>query len=260
MGARDECLYMAKLAEQAERWEDMIEYIKRVVSIGQELNVNERDMLSAAYKNSVSTRRKAWRIVNDFEQRELSKVTGDQTSGSGYEAVAGYKQQVTQELQQRCEDILTLLNEPLISGASDSESKVFYMKMKGDYLRYSAEFSADQEKLRCAKEAKEAYKEATEIAKTDLPAHSHLRLGLALNFAVFYYEVMDGKLEACRQAKAAFDEGIAAFEALPADQQKEDVSAQTILSLLRDNLTLWTTEQVDGGGGPEHDGTAVQDL
>merc|ERR1711957_576577 len=122
MGAREKSVYFAKLAEQAERYDEMAN--------------EERNLLSVAYKNAVGSRRASWRIISSVEQKESSK---------GNEANSGhckeYRAKVEAELQGICDTILGLLDGSLIPGAKDAESKVFYHKMKGDYYRYIAEFT-----------------------------------------------------------------------------------------------------------------------
>ena len=88
--------------------------------------------------------------------------------------------------------------------------------------------------------ALEAYNEATEKANKDLKTTNPIRLGLALNFSVFYYEIMNEPSKACEMAKQAFDDAIANIEDLPEDQYKDST---TIMQLIRDNLTLWTSDQ-----------------
>ncbi len=48
---RDSLVYMAKLAEQAERFDEMVDHMKAVAKQPQELTVEERNLLSVAYKN-----------------------------------------------------------------------------------------------------------------------------------------------------------------------------------------------------------------
>ena len=71
--SRDELIFMSKIAEQTERFEDMLEYMKKVVLTGQELSIEERNLLSVAYKNSVGSRRTAWRALSSIEKQEESQ-------------------------------------------------------------------------------------------------------------------------------------------------------------------------------------------
>lgn len=94
----------------------------------------------------------------------------------------------------------------------DSESKVFYYKMKGDYYRYISEFSGDEGKKQAADQAQESYQKATETAEAELPSTHPIRLGLALNYSVFFYEILNLPQQACEMAKRAFDDAITEFD------------------------------------------------
>ena len=73
------------------------------------------------------------------------------------------------------------------------------------------------------------------------PTHP-IRLGLALNFSVFYYEILNAPDRACHLAKQAFDDAIAELDTLNEDPYKDST---LIMQLLRDNLTLWTSDAPD---------------
>ena len=79
------------------------------------------------------------------------------------------------------------------------------------------------------------------MATAELPATHPVRLGLALNFSVFYYEILNSPERACRLARAAFDDAISGLDTLSEEENYKD--ATLIMQLLRDNLTLWTTEE-----------------
>lgn len=79
----------------------------------------------------------------------------------------------------------------------------------------------------------EAYKNATEVASTDLAPTHPIRLGLALNFSVFYYEILNSPDQACHLAKQAFDDAIAELDTLSEESYKDST---LIMQLLRDNL------------------------
>lgn len=86
--------------------------------------------------------------------------------------------------------------------------------------------------------AQDAYKQATQTAST-LKATHPIRLGLALNYSVFYYEIVGSPDYACKLAKQAFDSAIAELDSLEEDEYRDSAA---IMQLLRDNLTLWTTD------------------
>jgi len=231
----NETVFMAKLAEQAERYDEMVEYMKKQVQDNTELSLEERNLLSVAYKNVVGARRASLRVIGSIEQKEESKGSEKLTS------VKSYKMKVESELDDICNDILLLLDNNLIHDKLQAESDVFYKKMKADYYRYLAEFKSGEHKLEIGTKADEAYKAATTKAGELAPTHP-IRLGLALNYSVFLYEVQQKNEEACTLAKQAFDDAIAELDTLDEESYKDST---LIMQLLRDNLTLWTSEDAD---------------
>jgi 14-3-3 protein epsilon len=194
------------------------------------LTVEERNLLSVAYKNVIGARRASWRIVSSIEQKEENKVKS-------------YRQKIENELNEVCRDILSVLNDHLIVSSTSGESKVFYYKMQGDYYRYLAEFATGEDRKEAATAAHEAYKSATEVAQVELATTHPIRLGLALNFSVFYYEILNSPDRACHLAKQAFDDAIAELDTLSEESYKDST---LIMQLLRDNLTLWTSDLQEG--------------
>merc|ERR1712139_725499 len=130
----------------------------------------------------------------------------------------------------------------LIGAAGDDESRVFYHKMKGDYYRYIAEFTSGDKKSGAGEKAKLAYDDAMKAAEGLAVTHP-IRLGLALNFSVFHYEVLNNPEEACKMARTAFEDAIAELDNVSEDSYKDST---LIMQLLRDNLTLWTSDQEGG--------------
>ncbi|KAF9280824.1 14-3-3 protein [Mortierella alpina] len=234
---RENHVYLAKLAEQAERYEEMVKNMKNVASADKELTVEERNLLSVAYKNVIGARRASWRIVSSIEQKEESKG-----SDANVAMIKTYRTKIEEELADICKDILAVLDDHLIPHAELGESKVFYHKMKGDYHRYLAEFATGEERKNAADKSLEAYKAASDVAITELPPTHPIRLGLALNFSVFYYEILNSPDRACHLAKQAFDDAIAELDTLSEESYKDST---LIMQLLRDNLTLWTSDMQD---------------
>ncbi|KAI0495518.1 hypothetical protein KFK09_021819 [Dendrobium nobile] len=196
---REQYVYLAKLAEQAERYDEMARFMEDMVKLTPafgEFTVEERNLFSVAYKNLVGARRAAWRIVSSIEQKEENRRNDDHAA-----LVKDYRARIENELSGVCGGILSLLDSHLIPSAASSESKVFYLKMKGDYHRYLAEFKAGDERKAAADSTMAAYKEAQDIALAHLAPTHPIRLGLALNFSVYYYEILNSSEKACAMAK-----------------------------------------------------------
>ncbi|XP_022071170.1 14-3-3 protein zeta-like [Acanthochromis polyacanthus] len=226
----------AKLAEQAERYEDMATLMKAVVETSDaELSNEERNLLSVAYKNVVGARRSAWRVISCI----VKKAEGSEKK---QDAAKAYLEKIEKELRDICKEVLDLLDNHLIAKAELPESQIFFWKMRGDYCRYLAEVAVSSEEMEDTKMSEEAYQTAFNLSKDEMPSTHPIRLGLALNFSVFYYEIRNAPDKACQLAKAAFDDAIADLDALSEESYKDST---LIMQLLRDNLTLWTSDTND---------------
>jgi len=229
---RKDLVNLARVAELAERYDDMCKCMRELVQWIKgkgDLTVEERNLLSVAYKNVVGARRASWRTLNADERKDDPMAIL-------------YKKQVENELRSICMDVLDLLENVLLSnGVEEGESKVFYLKMTGDYYRYLAEFITTE---KYDFKAAEFYGKALKIAEEKLPATHPIRLGLALNYSVCYYEILKDKKKACELAKKAFDDAISKLDKLDETSYKDST---LIMQLLRDNLTLWTSDGGDQG-------------
>jgi 14-3-3 protein epsilon len=229
----EKLLYLARVTEQAERHEETIKYMEEITKTKQEdLTIEERNLLSAAYKNCVSSRRSAWRSIYGIEVKE-------KTNNSKYlYLVTDLKTLLEKELSDLCERMLKLIDNHLLKKQTSSESKVFYLKMKGDYYRYLAEFTSGDKHSQVANSSLQAYKEANDLS-VELACTNPIKLGLALNFSVFYYEVMNDPATACQIANQAFQDGIQKLETIEDDQYKDST---TILQLLKENIDMWSVD------------------
>ena len=206
-------VYLAMLAEQCTRYEDMMSFLEDMVKTKTEdLTSDERNLLSIAYKNTISQDRQAIRTLLAYELKEAKK------SDSPYlEFIREYKVKVQKELEDLCNKINATIDSSLLPKATTDEAKVFYHKMKGDYYRYIAE-NIDGD-------LKKKYSE----------------LGLALNLSVFYYEVVANRDEACKLAKETLDKSKEALQGV--DEEEDEVKdAMSIVNLLQENLEMWNAE------------------
>jgi len=225
-----ELVYRAKLAEHADRYNQMVEYMRTLAnSHAVDFGIEERTLLSVAYKQAVGERRTAWRALTSNEEKQRAK--GSPHLG----LITDYKQKVNAELHALCLEVISLIDSKLLQPSDPNDVKVFYLKMKGDYYRYMAE--AEDETA--VDKSLQAYNSASEVAE-GIEAYNPVRLGLALNFSVFHYEVMKNPERACSLARSAFDNALQGIDELDERSYKE---ATSILGLIKDNLTLWSSEE-----------------
>ncbi|XP_011403333.2 PREDICTED: 14-3-3 protein zeta-like [Amphimedon queenslandica] len=233
---------MAKLAEHAERFEDMAKYMKSKVQKDSNLSMDERSLLSVAFKNVIGSRRASWRTL----QVQESKTEEGKTKGAiPLEITKEYKKKVETELTEIIDEVIELLDSKLIlkkandeiTDEKEIETQIFYYKMKGDYCRYKAEYDKENDKIVSDGEA--AYEKALELAEK-LPSTNPTSLGLALNYSVFFYEIKNDGAKACSIAKKAFDDAVKDLDNAATESTYKD--STLIMQLLRDNLTLWTSE------------------
>jgi len=240
---------LSQAAELAERHDDMVQImmtlVRRKLSVEASLSADLRNMLSVAYKNVVGSKRSSLRILDEDLQVDVKP-----------EIMEKYRKQIERELESTCKEVLDVIdqltqqNECRIKSAADADKsdlvdcQVFYLKMSGDYYRYLAEAfkSSSEYKEKCNKN----YNAAMELAKNVLAPTHPTRLGLALNYSVCHYEILEQPKEACAIAKLAFDEAIEKLDSLNDSSYKDST---LIMQLLRDNLTIWTqndASQEDG--------------
>ena len=233
-------VYLAMLAEQCNRFEEMTEFLEEMLKArDKDLNGDERNLLSIAYKNSVSTRRTALRTIMAYEMKEKKKE-----NSAFLPYIQDYRKKVEDELTKMCTDVLVTIDNFLLKRAEDDEAKVFYLKMKGDYNRYVAEYATGDLKQKVSEDALNFYKAAVEAAKS-LPAIHPIYLGLSLNFSVFYYEVINDHETACKIAKDTLDHANNENPNIDEDDETQR-DAVSILNLLKENLEMWKLEAEEG--------------
>ena len=232
--SREEYVYLSKLYEKAERFPDMVQSINKYVELDPKLTKEERNLLSAGYKNIISDKRSSWRLLNNMERKEEEKKNTVQSAN-----VKEIKDKIEKELNTICAEIQSVIDKYLIPNAVDVENKVFYLKLKADYYRYKCEFSNGKDFDEACANAEKVYKEAYELSNKEMPITNSTRLGLDLNFSVFYYEIKGLKEEACNIAKNAFDEAMKSLDDLEKSRAKDTL---LIIQLLKENLILWTNE------------------
>ena len=227
---REEYVYLSKLYEKAQRFEDMVSSINKFIELNPQLTKEERNILSAGYKNILFDKRENWRFLSSMERKEAKKKSKQVIY------IQEIKNHIEKEIRTIVESVQNLIDKFLINNCSDNESKVFYMRLKADHYRYLCEISKEKDLL---EKAEKKYKEAYNIAMKELPYINNERIGLCLNFALFYYEVKGDKKEGYRIAKNCFEESMKYLEELEKFKSKD---ALMLIQLHKENLIFWSSE------------------
>jgi len=256
MNETQKLVYLAKLAENAERYDEMVRFMHtRSKAATTDLSVEERNLLSVGYKNAVGARRASLRIatvVKAKAERKAKAPEADDVIKAQLQLATHYEKQVMTELEDVCHQLLDLIENHLLKIENNStESIIFFHKMKGDYTRYLSEHSPTS-KQALIEQAKEAYNTATELAEKELCPTHPTRLGLSLNYSVHSYEIVNDADLACKMAQKAFDDAIKALDKCKEEHYRDST---LIMQLLRDNLILWQNsgERKPSSGGAQMD-------
>jgi len=246
-------LALCRWSEVTERYEDMCEYLKLLLKAKEgDLDDEQRNLFSVGFKSVVGNLRRSWRSLDPE---------------NGADKFGPYRTYIQKKIETVCGNVVELIKKPILvkeeekrakleneaeKGAKtvttaggdkidideairkQAEAETFYHKMVGDYERYKAELKPDEVSTKAA----DAYKKATEIAEP-LPDTDSTKLGLALNYSVCLFEISKEKNQAVTVAKAAFDNALKKLDELDDNDYK---NSTLIMQLLRDNLTLWTSE------------------
>ena len=225
MSERDLYVAKAKYAHQAERYDDMLEFVNKLVDLGGNLSDDERNLYTLANKHAIGSRKTS-----------ISVFTGILSNKGDCAYLSNYRKDIVNELNDMCNNALKTLDEKLLPNCGDDvETKTVYLKVKAD-MRLNLCLDSDDDELK--KQAREAYEEAYSFAEGLSPCNP-VRLGLANNYAVFLYENMSDGRKACEVAKKAFDGAVAELDSLPEDSYK---NSTLLMQIIRDNLNLWTSE------------------
>lgn len=187
----DQLMEMAKIAEAAERYDDMVQYISKALSNPRPgakyvvLTDKERSLFSVAYKSVISSKRNSLRLLLSINNKTV--ITGN----SGLiDELNSFASSIEDELKSSCLAATAICDKVLENPELPLEHRVYYLKMEGDYYRYLAEFAHDDEKKELAEKSEQKYQEAVNDAVAcGMSEASPVYLGLVLNFSVFYYEV-----------------------------------------------------------------------
>ena len=128
---RSDFILLAKLAEQTERFDEMIGFVKKFVSMSSSLlSLDERYYFTTAYKNSVGNRRAELRLLTSIELKEQRNQ-----NKTMLENLKKYKKKIEDELTELCKELIQIIDDKMLPFSKNPENEIYYKKMKADYMR-----------------------------------------------------------------------------------------------------------------------------
>ncbi len=265
LSERERLIYSAKLCEQAEDYRRMLDNMFRALGIppegppvrkdspcttGDGVTDEERSLLGVALKNALAGPRHAWRKCLELEASQRAQGFAENAN-----ACQLYREStIGTEVGRHCDQGLQLIRFQLMPIATDAFQRVFYLKTLGDLFRYRAEVASGQQNIDHQNaQALTTYEQAMTTAKANLHPCNGMRLATALNMAVFHHEVRKSTQDAVTLAREAFEEAVTHNDGLDAldepSHSRGGKSPVLILQLIRDNVSIWTSEAAGQGQG-----------
>lgn len=233
MNEMEELSSLAQVAEIAERFEDAAKYMEDLIKKKKEdLTKEEKNIFYNSNKYIINSKRCALRTTNILEEKEKKHST------QYIPIVTNYKNILESEINDISKNIINIINNYLLKKTLSDESKVFYLKMKADYCRYICEIINTNENQTYVEESEKCYKEANDLVQ-NFPWTNPIRLGLSLNYSVFYYEIKKNVNQAIKIAKEAIKGAKKQFDKI---KEEEDKDGGVTLQTLKENVLLWEKE------------------
>ncbi|KAL8143251.1 hypothetical protein V2J09_016283 [Rumex salicifolius] len=230
---RDINLFMAKLARQANRYDDMVDFMIWAVAEEDELNEDDRNLLAVGFVYVTTAARRARHVVVQAEKTE--KVRNDNEL---VVATKDLREKIESNITTSCHRFLGLLNLKRLPPTTTADEMIIYYKLQGDFYRYLGEFFTGDDFKGATARALDAYVLSQDIARELYPPTHNTRLCLVLNISVFYYDCLKTINMACVIAQRGYDEAI--------EHESYTGERNVTLDMLRRNIAIWTPQIQDG--------------
>ena len=246
---RDELVFLTKINIRASRYEEAVNYAVEFVKLKPVLSSEERNTVSNAFKSLLLLKRTSLKYLTQVFKLEDQKIQRKEIKENKEKfsqiennliCIEQILSRVEDEYYALIELMLDIIDNLLLPNSKKEEAQVFYMKLKGDYYRYRAEFQNDNEDS--VDLAEKAYNDAYMLSEDSLPITSLTRLGLALNFSIFYYEQKNMIDEAIIIARNCYDEAVKSIDEVDPSKVKDYI---TLVQIIKENTIFWNTEKAD---------------
>ena len=237
-------IYMALLAQQCSRYKEMFKYFDDLIKQrekegkSKDLTPQERELLTFGYISYINSQRHSLHICLAFETKEKKEYNSPILTH-----IKDYRKKIETELNDSIQDILNTLDATLIKNSETNDTKIFYLKLKGDLNRFITEYEKGIIRDKAVSQGLKAYQDAMNLTK-NMPIMSRNILGLVLNFSIFNYEVVGERKNAIQigdDCMVKVEKEIPTFDM---DQNDENYGIiMDIIDKIKKNLKRWKIEE-----------------
>jgi 14-3-3 protein epsilon len=233
---KEDIIFLISLCDKAGRFDDMFDYFAEYMDKGNEVSERERQLYSICIKESIGTRRNAWRSLKYLNSHKSVEPKGQADYPLSLE------RSLVAAIKTRIEIAIAQLTKNILPTCLAAQQRVFFLKLRGDLERYNAEVTSGDEHEHWSYLAHSTYREAGDVAMCRLKPSDPVRLSLMLNLSVFYYEILNSPERACIVSKAACDDaidvGLLSDQKKPEDENEQKEAIELFNSITA-NLRRW---------------------
>ena len=226
---------LARILSAIDCFEDKLENDRLVIESNPILTEEERQIIANDYRAAIGKKRHGIRVLTAIMEQQKTRGSLDRC-----QKLEECKAIAAASLQAIADEFLGLIDKYLLPAShTNVKSTIFYLKNKGDFLRYRCECCGESEVKRIAPEADKCYKAAIRLHNEHVKSPTGMSLALALNYSIFLCEVMNRKKDAIQLARQTLDESAVFSNDGPEDEVLE---AANIQEMLRKNIASWTRD------------------
>ena len=228
-------LYLATILENAGKHEEAMKYMEEIAkSKKNDLSIEEINLLTISFNNQITKKLNQIKILNKV-------IAKDELTNSKYlKTDTNIRDIIQRDINDICNKMINLCDNYLLNKTEKNETKILYLKLRGQYYRYLSDVLENEQQKDANKNAINSFNEAFELID-NLSVTNPIRLGFILNYAIFQYEFLDDIDTALKIAKENFEIGINQLEKV--NDNNEYKNASSILMLLKQNIDMWNNEK-----------------
>ncbi len=229
---------MIRTCSSLEQYVEAFDYMQKKIDLlifsKIKLDESERNLFYKTSKDKISFLRNSWKNLLDFEQSEAERDL------IPIRLIKSEMEKYENEIRKFCQEMIDITEKLEKEVSDDDKAIIFYKRLKGDYYKYYAEVSSENEFQLLAEKSEENYREAYDKCSIYLEPEHPLSLSVALNFSVFAYFILDDTKNAYSLADNIYRQAIAKINP---DIKNSEVDY--LIKSLEENMTIWKIELDD---------------